>query len=43
MSEKIIKNCIRCKYCEDAIESENTHDHKFCSCGKVAIKGGHGY
>ena len=40
---KIIKNCIRCKHCGDVIESETTHDFKFCSCGKVAIDGGHSY
>lgn len=43
MNKKIIKNCIRCKYCGDIIESKSTHDFKFCSCGKVAIDGGHSY
>ena len=43
MDKKIIKNCIRCKHCGDVIESETTHDFKFCSCGKVAIDGGHSY
>lgn len=43
MDKKIIKNRIRCKHCGDVIESETTHDFKFCSCGKVAIDGGHSY
>ena len=41
MDKKIIKNRIRCKHCGDVIESKSTHDFKFCSCGKVAIDGGH--
>ena len=43
MDKKIIKNCIKCKHCGDVIESETTHDFKFCSCGKVAIDGGKCY
>ena len=41
--QKIIKNCIKCKYCGDVIESENSHDFKHCSCGRVAIDGGRDY
>lgn len=39
----IIKNIIRCKKCGDVIESKSVHDFKFCSCGSVAIDGGHDY
>lgn len=41
--QKIIKNCIKCKSCGDVIESTNTHDYKSCSCGRVAVDGGHDY
>lgn len=40
---KIIKNAIKCKKCGDVIESTSVHDFKFCSCGSVAIDGGHDY
>lgn len=43
MEIKIIRNRIRCKQCGDIIESKSVHDFKFCSCGKVAIDGGHHY
>lgn len=43
MEIKIIRNRIRCKHCGDIIESTNTHDFKFCSCGRVAIDGGKNY
>ena len=39
----IIKNCIKCKFCGDIIISEHRHDFKYCSCGRVAIDGGHDY
>lgn len=38
--EVIISNKIKCKKCEDIIESKNTNDYKRCSCGAVAIDGG---
>lgn len=41
--QRIIKNCIKCKVCGDVIESTNTHDYKHCSCGRVAVDGGHDY
>lgn len=41
--QKILKNCIKCKSCGDVIESLNTHDYKSCSCGRVAVDGGHDY
>lgn len=40
---KIIKNAIKCKKCGDVIESTSVHDFKFCSCGSVAVDGGHDY
>ena len=41
--EKIIRNIIKCKHCGDIIESVSEHDFKFCSCGSVAVDGGHEY
>ena len=41
--KKIIKNAARCKLCGDVIESKHTHDYKRCSCGAVAVDGGHDY
>lgn len=40
---KIIKNAIKCKKCGNVIESTSVHDFKFCSCGSVAVDGGHDY
>lgn len=39
----IVKNRIRCKLCNEIIESTYTHDFKWCSCKKVAVDGGHSY
>lgn len=41
--KKIKKNCIKCKKCNDIIESTNRHDFKFCKCGAVAVDGGKDY
>lgn len=41
--EVIISNKIKCKKCEDIIESKSTNDYKRCSCGAVAIDGGKDY
>ncbi len=41
--EVIISNKIKCKKCEDIIESKNTNDYKRCSCGVVAVDGGKDY
>ncbi len=41
--EKILVNKIRCKKCNDVIESEFRHDFKFCKCGAVAVDGGKDY
>lgn len=39
----IIKNCVKCKSCSDVIISTHRHDFKRCSCGRVAVDGGHDY
>lgn len=36
-------NKIKCKHCHDIIESVDTHDFKWCKCGKVAVDGGTSY
>lgn len=41
--ERIAKNRIRCKKCNDVIESVSGHDFKFCRCGAVAVDGGKDY
>lgn len=41
--EEIISNKIKCKKCEDIIESKSTNDYKKCSCGTVAVDGGKDY
>ena len=40
---KIIKNAARCVHCGDIIESTHVHDFKWCSCGTIAVDGGHSY
>ena len=39
----ILKNAIRCKKCSDEIESNFTHDFKWCRCGACAVDGGLDY
>ena len=41
--DKIKTNKIKCKKCGDIIESTSVHDFKWCSCGTVAVDGGHEY
>lgn len=41
--EKIIINRIKCKRCKDILESNSTHDLKFCSCGAIGVDGGKDY
>lgn len=43
MSEKIIRNRIKCLKCGDIIESTSVHDFKYCSCQSVAVDGGYDY
>ena len=40
---KIKSNKIRCRNCDEIIESVSVHDFKFCKCGAVAVDGGHEY
>lgn len=41
--KKILVNKIKCKKCNEIIESIHTHDFKFCSCGACAVDGGKDY
>lgn len=34
------RNRIRCKHCNDIIESKSLDDCVFCDCGKVRVDGG---
>ena len=43
MRRKIIRNAARCNHCGDVIESNYRHDFKKCSCGRIAVDGGHDY
>lgn len=36
-------NKIKCRHCQDIIESTHVHDFKYCSCNTVAVDGGHDY
>lgn len=40
---KIKCNKIRCKKCNEIIESKDVHDFKFCKCGACAVDGGKNY
>lgn len=39
--KEIVKNVIRCKFCEDVIESTPESYWRTCHCGKVSVDGGH--
>lgn len=41
--EKITRNAVQCLDCNNIIESTHRHDFKYCSCGNVAVDGGHEY
>lgn len=41
--KKIIKNAIRCKKCNDIIESKTVHDLVSCKCGCCSVDGGKQY
>ncbi|MBR3837740.1 MAG: hypothetical protein IKJ74_06290 [Clostridia bacterium] len=41
--EKIIYNAIRCKRCNQIIESRTCHDFVVCRCGACAVDGGKDY
>ncbi|MFY3792157.1 DUF7695 domain-containing protein [Ureibacillus sp. MALMAid1270] len=40
---RVIVNKVRCKKCNDIIESKHEHDFKRCSCGSIFIDGGKYY
>lgn len=40
---KVIVNKVRCKSCDDIIESKHRHDFVYCKCGKIAVDGGKEY
>ena len=40
---KIIHNTAKCLVCGDIIESKYRHDFVLCSCGNLAVDGGHDY
>ena len=42
-SDKKWKNKIKCKLCNDVIESFDRHDFKYCKCGECFVDGGHVY
>lgn len=39
----IVSNIARCKKCGDTITSKSRHDFVPCSCGAIAVDGGHEY
>ena len=41
--EKIIINKAKCKKCGDIIESKKINGFKRCTCGSIAVDGGHEY
>lgn len=40
---KILVNKVRCKKCNDVIESRHSHDVKRCKCSAIYIDGGTDY
>lgn len=38
-----IVNKVRCKKCDEIIESKSTYDFKTCKCGSISIDGGKEY
>ncbi len=38
---RIVRNALRCKKCDDVIESRHRHDFVRCQCGAVFVDGGH--
>lgn len=43
MTEKIIRNALKCMMCDTVIESLHVHDFKYCKCGNAFIDGGLSY
>ena len=42
-SVKILRNRAQCKTCSEIIESRFRHDYQTCTCGAIAVDGGHDY
>lgn len=40
---KVIVNKVRCRHCNDVIESKYAHDFQRCQCGTIAVDGGTDY
>ena len=40
---RVIRNRAQCPNCKDIIESKYRHDFVSCSCGNIAVDGGHDY
>jgi hypothetical protein len=43
MTDRIVRNAVRCLKCNDVIESRDRHDYVTCGCGAVSVDGGHDY
>ncbi|MFS0687792.1 hypothetical protein AB1K89_00900 [Sporosarcina sp. 179-K 8C2 HS] len=41
--KKVLVNKVRCKKCDDVIESTHSYDFKRCSCGAIFLDGGTDY
>lgn len=42
-THEIVRNAIRCRRCNQVIESETTHDFRWCACRATAVDGGRRY
>lgn len=40
---KVLVNKVRCKKCNDIIESKHVHDFRYCKCKAIYIDGGTEY
>lgn len=43
ISKKLLINKVRCKKCDDVIESRHTHHFVTCQCGAISVDGGTEY
>jgi hypothetical protein len=41
--KKVLINKVRCKKCNDIIESKHSYDFKKCKCGTIFLDGGKTY
>ena len=42
-SKALSRNAVKCRLCDDIIESKHRHDFVSCSCGSVFVDGGSEY